>query len=194
MYRKVILRDVVRVPPQRFGENLKEAILSILRDSYAGIWDKDLGLVLSIMDVHNIGTGKIIPGDGAAYYEVEYEVLSYDPVTHEIIEGEIAEILEFGAFIRLGPVDGLVHVSQITNDFISFDSKQRTLTAKESSRLLKEGDKVRARIVTISKKKDGTKIGLTLRQPGLGKLEWIQEDLKKLEGVKKESAKKEGST
>lgn len=179
----MILTDVIRVPPARFGENLKEAVLSILRERFAGIWDKDLGLVLAIIDVHSIGTGKIIPGDGAAYYEVEYEVLSYDPVTHEVVEGEIAEILEFGAFIRLGPVDGLVHVSQITNDFISFDAKQRTLMAKESNRLLKEGDKVRARIVTISKKKDGTKIGLTLRQPGLGKLEWIQEDIKKGESA-----------
>ncbi len=178
-----MLKDVVRVPPARFGENLKEVILTILQETYAGIWEKDLGLVLSVMEVHKIGRGKIISGDGAAYYEVEYEVLAYDPVDHEIVEGEIAEILEFGAFIRLGPVDGLVHVSQITNDFISFDSKQRTLTAKESNRLLKEGDRARARIVTISKKKDGAKIGLTLRQPGLGKLEWIKEDLKKEESV-----------
>lgn len=183
MYKKVILKDVVRVPPKKFGENLKEAVISILRDSHAGIWKKDLGLVLAVMDVHGIGTGKIIPGDGAAYYEVEYEVLTYDPVMHEIVEGEIAEILEFGAFIRLGPVDGLVHVSQIINDFISFDAKQRTLAAKESNRILREGDRVRARVVTISKKKDGTKIGLTLRQPGLGKLQWIQEDLKKEEGT-----------
>ena len=183
MYRKVTLKDVVRVPPSRFGENLKEAILSILRENYAGIWEKDLGLVLAVIDVHKVGSGKIIPGDGAAYYDVKYEVLSYDPVLHEVVEGEIAEILEFGAFIRLGPVDGLVHVSQITNDFISFDSKQRILMAKESNRMLKEGDRVRARIVTISKKKDGTKIGLTLRQPGLGKLEWIQQDLKKEESV-----------
>ena len=179
MYKKVILKDVVRVPPDRFNEDLKEAILAILRESFAGLWEKDLGLILSVMDVQEVGKGKIIPGDGAAYYDVEYKVLTYDPVIHEIVEGEIAEILEFGAFIRLGPVDGLVHVSQITNDFISFDSKQRTLTAKESNRILKEGDKVRARIVTISKKKDGAKIGLTLRQPGLGKFEWIEEDLKK---------------
>ncbi len=183
MYKKVVLRDVVRVPPAKFGEDLKEAIISILRDSYAGIWKKDLGLVLSIMDVRDIGVGKIIPGDGAAHYDVEYEILTYDPVMHEIVEGEIAEILEFGAFIRLGPVDGLVHVSQITNDFISFDAKQRTLSAKESGRVLKEGDRVRARIVTISKKKDGTKIGLTLRQPGLGKLQWIQDDMKKEEST-----------
>ncbi len=183
MYWKIILKDVVRVPPQRFGENLKEAILAILQESYAGIWDKDLGLVLSVMEVHRIGRGKIIPGDGAAFYEAEYEVLAYDPVDHEVVEGEVAEILEFGAFIRLGPVDGLVHVSQITNDFISFDSKQRTLTARESNRFLKEGDRARARIVTISKKKDGAKIGLTLRQPGLGKLKWIKDDLKKEESV-----------
>lgn len=183
MYKKITLKDVVRLPPVRFGEDLKGAILSILRETYAGIWDKDLGLVLSIIAVHGVGVGKIIPGDGAAYYEVEYEVLAYDPVIHEVVEGEIAEILEFGAFVRLGPVDALVHVSQITNDFISFDAKQRVLVAKETSRILKEGDKVRARIVTVSKKKDGTKIGLTLRQPGLGKLEWVQEDLKKEEGL-----------
>ncbi|MBU7015243.1 MAG: DNA-directed RNA polymerase [Theionarchaea archaeon] len=183
MYKKVILRDTVRVPPARFGENLKEAIISILRESFAGIWKKDLGLVLAVIEVHEVGSGKVIPGDGAAYYDVEYEVLAYDPVMHEVVEGEIAEILEFGAFIRLGPVDGLVHVSQITNDFISFDSKQRTLAAKESGRILKEGDRVRARIVTISKKKDGTKIGLTLRQPGLGKIQWIQEDMKKEESA-----------
>jgi DNA-directed RNA polymerase subunit E' len=183
MYKKVVLKDVVRVPPSQFSEDLKEAIISILRESFAGIWKKDFGLVLAVIDVHTIGTGKVIPGDGAAYYEVEYEVLAYDPVMHEIVIGEIAEILEFGAFIRLGPVDGLVHVSQITNDFISFDSKQRTLAAKESGRMLKEGDRVRARIVTISKKKDSTKIGLTLRQPGLGKLQWIEEDLKKEESI-----------
>ncbi|MBU7044479.1 MAG: DNA-directed RNA polymerase [Theionarchaea archaeon] len=183
MYSQVKLKDVVRVPPSRFGEPLKEAILSIVRETSAGIWDKDLGLVLSVIEVHEVGTGKIIPGDGAAYYDVEYEVLAYDPLVHEIIEGEVAEILEFGAFIRLGPVDGLVHVSQITNDFISFDSKQRTLMAKESNRMLKEGDKVRARIVTVSKKKDGTKIGLTLRQPGLGKFEWIADDFKKEESA-----------
>jgi len=40
-----------------------------------------------------------------------------------------------------------------------------------------------ARIVAISHKGEGPKIGLTMRQPGLGKLDWIKEDQ-----IKKEKA------
>ena len=36
-----------------------------------------------------------------------------------------------------------------------------------------------ARVVAISHKGDQPKIGLTMRQPGLGKLEWIKEDYAK---------------
>jgi DNA-directed RNA polymerase subunit E' len=84
--------------------------------------------------------------------------------------------------VRLGPVDGLIHVSQVTDDFVGYDRKKGTLHGKETKRTLKEGDKVRARIVTVSMKRGVVgvtgavgKIGLTMRQPGLGKLEWIEE-------------------
>ncbi|MFQ6088147.1 MAG: DNA-directed RNA polymerase [Candidatus Methanofastidiosia archaeon] len=190
MYKLITVRDVVRVPPNRFGEDRAEAILEILGERYAGIWDKDLGLVLMVTEVKKIGVGKIIPGDGASYHEVEYEILCYLPKLHEVVEGNIIEILEFGAFTRLGPVDGLVHVSQITNDFINYDAKNRVLTGKESKKILKEGDKIRARIVTISLKKEAAKIGLTLRQPGLGKFEWIEEEREKRGDVKPKKIKK----
>jgi len=90
----------------------------------------------------------------------------------------VKEITEFGAFVRLGPIDGLVHVSQLTNDFINHDKKNNTLSGKESGRVLKAGDKVRGRIVTLSLKRGSAKIGITMRQPYLGKLEWIAEEKK----------------
>jgi DNA-directed RNA polymerase subunit E' len=105
-------------------------------------------------------------------------MLVYMPKIFEVVQGEIVEILEFGAFMRLGPMDGLVHVSQITNDFINFDKKNRTLAGKESKNILKEKDLAKARIITLSSKSDVTKIGLTMRQPGLGKLEWIEDEKK----------------
>jgi DNA-directed RNA polymerase subunit E' len=78
----------------------------------------------------------------------------------------------------MGPMDGLIHVSQVTNDFINFDKKNRTLIGKESKHVLKEGDLVRARIIALSSKSEVTKIGLTMRQPHLGKIEWITEEKK----------------
>jgi DNA-directed RNA polymerase subunit E' len=45
--------------------------------------------------------------------------------------------------------------------------------------------------VAISYKGDEPKIGLTMRQPGLGKLEWIKEDKRKSEQQAKKLAKSE---
>ena len=69
------------------------------------------------------------------------------------------------------------HVSQITNDFLSFDRKVPAFVSKKSGRSLKKGDVVLAKISTVSMKntvKD-SKIALTMKPEGLGKQEWINE-------------------
>jgi DNA-directed RNA polymerase subunit E' len=71
------------------------------------------------------------------------------------------------------------------DDFVSF-SKSNALLGKASKRNLKQGDLCLARIVAISHKGGDLKIGLTMRQPGLGKLEWIKEDeMKKQKATQK---------
>ena len=52
---------------------------------------------------------------------------------------------------------------------------------KESKRKLSTGDRVRVRITAVSLGRSGGsgKIGVTARQPFLGKLEWIQKDVEK---------------
>ena len=70
-----------------------------------------------------------------------------------------------------------MHVSQITNEYISHDEKNARLVSKESNKSLGEGDKVRARVIAVSlneKEPRESKIGLTMRQTGLGKLEWLE--------------------
>ncbi|WP_423792029.1 DNA-directed RNA polymerase [Methanocaldococcus indicus] len=184
MYKILKILDVVRVPPSKFGNDLKETVKSILIEKYEGRLDKDVGFILSIVDVNNIGDGKVVHGDGAAYHPVEFEVLVYVPKMYELIEGEVVDIVEFGAFVRLGPLDGLVHVSQIMDDYVSYDPKREAIIGKETGKVLEIGDKVRARIVAISLKperKRGSKIALTMRQPYLGKLEWIEEEKRKRE-------------
>lgn len=117
-------------------------------------------------------------GDGASYHNVVFNAIFFKPEQQEVIDGEVIEIAEFGAFVRIGPMDGLVHVSQVTDDYINYDSKRGALLAKESNKTLDEGDLVRTRIVAISLKDNSTKntkIGLTMRQNNLGRFEWIEE-------------------
>ncbi|MFQ6135714.1 MAG: DNA-directed RNA polymerase, partial [Candidatus Hydrothermarchaeales archaeon] len=204
MYESIIIEDIIRVPPSRFGEPLEEVIMDILKrgyeyrgspvGGYEGLIDKDLGAILAITEVKDIKEGRVISGDGAAYHTVTFEVITFRPELHEIIDGEVVDIVEFGAFLRFGPLDGLVHVSQITDDYIIYDEKRGALLGKESNKALEVGDKVRARIVAVSMSPEKTKeskINLTMRQPNLGKFEWIEEEKKQEREAAKPTEKAE---
>jgi DNA-directed RNA polymerase subunit E' len=190
MYYKIELRDSVRVPPHMFGLDPVKSMKEILDKEYVGRMDPDMGIIVAAIEVKEIGDSEIMPGDGGAFYDTKFTMLTYKPKLQEVVEGEFKEIAEFGAFISIGPIDGLVHVSQIMEDFVNYNEKEQQFDGKETNRTLKLNDVVRARVVTISKKSTllDTKIGLTMRQPGLGALEWLEADAK---APKKTAAKKD---
>jgi len=194
MYKLLTVEDTVRLPPKRFNEDLEEALMTEFENTMVGRIDREIGLILAATQVIEIGGSKIILGDGAIYYHAVLEIIVYEPVLNEVVEGTVTEITEFGAFVNFGPMDGLVHVSQVTEDFMGYDQKNSNLVGKESKKVLKLGDYVRARIVSVSLKPrfSDSKIGLTMRQPYLGKKEWL-EDVKKAqkEKEKKKKPKKE---
>ncbi|MEM4714312.1 MAG: DNA-directed RNA polymerase [Candidatus Nanoarchaeia archaeon] len=178
MYWLSVVKDVVRVSPNRFGEPLERAVSEQLRVDYEGNVISNLGKVIQIKDISKIEEGVIIPGDGAAYHKTTFSVLHYIPEIGEIVEGDVIDIAKFGAFIDFGPFEGMVHISQTMDDFVSF-SKSGALSGKKTGKTLKVGDRVRAKIVAISYKDPlNPKIGLTMRQPMLGKLEWIDAEVK----------------
>ena len=180
MYYKSIIEGTIRVAPSRFSEKLKTVILEELKESYQNKVIEDLGRVLIVNSIKNVGDGMIVPGDGAAFYNVEFEAIHYLPELNELVEGEIKDIANFGAFVDFGAFEGMIHISQTMDDFVSF-SKDGTLLGKESKRVLKVGDKVRSRIIAISLKNAlDPKIGMTMRQPYLGKMDYIEE-MRKLE-------------
>jgi len=185
MYLKMRLVDTVRVPPDRLGDTMEEVIEELLQDKLEGRIDKKLGAIVAIIGVAEIEDGRILAGDGAVYYDATFDAIVFRPIMQEIIDGDIVEIVEFGAFVSMGAMDALLHVSQITDDYISYDEKNSRLVGKEKGQSLSEGDGVRARIVAISlneREPRDSKIGLTMRQPTLGKLDWLKEDRGEVDG------------
>ena len=175
MFYLTEVEDYVRVEPKLFGLPTAEAIDKQLRETYSDYYDKEIGQVISVIEIMEVGEGVIIPGDGAAYYSSRFKILAWKPELQELTYGIISEITTFGAFIDMGVMKGMIHISQTMDDYVSFN-KTNALSGKNSKRALKTGDLCLARIVAISHKGDDPKIGLTMRQPGLGKLEWIKED------------------
>ena len=182
--------DYIRVEPKLFGLATIDAVKNQLKETYINHIDKEFGVVVSVIDVLEVGEGIIIPGDGAAYYKSRFKIVSWKPEMQELVYGVIDEITNFGAFINLGVMKGMIHISQTMEDFVNF-SKSGTLVGKSGKKSLKKGDACIARIVAISYKENEPKIGLTMRQPGLGKIEWIEADKRKAKSYAKSSEKAE---
>ena len=187
MFYEVLVTDHVRVEPNKFGMDTDEAVRTQLEESYSGFQDKDIGTVVAVLDVQEVKEGIIIPGDGAAYYESTFKLIVFRPELQELVYGTIEEITNFGAFISMGPLRGMIHISQTMDDFVSF-SDSGVLTGKDGKKNLVQGDKCIARIVAISYKGEEPKIGLTMRQPGLGKLDWVKAEKEKNDKQTKQAA------
>ena len=189
MFYKTTVKDHIRVPPNLFSDDLEKSILKVVKERYEGFISQDVGVVIDVSSVKEIGEGVIIPGDGASFYESTFDLLTFKPEMHEVLLGSIKDVADFGAFINLGPIEGMIHVSQTMDDFVTF-SKEKVLSGRDSKRALKIGDLCRARVVAVSFKDiTNPKLGLTMRQPGLGKLDWIEEDKHKKSAPAKETKK-----
>ena len=193
MFSISTLVDVVRIPPSLFGTTLKKAGVNILKEKYESMINADLGYIIMILDAKVDEMGKMIAGDGGTFHKVEFEALTFYPKLQEIVQGEIVDITDFGAFVRIGPTDALLHLSQVMDDYLKSDVKSGMILANQSGRTLKVGSTLRARITAVSLGKAAAmgKIGITCRQPFLGADDWIKEEIKKADGGKDEPAKEE---
>jgi len=191
MYTKVKLEDTIRIPPEKFGDDLDLVVKKIVEQTFEGTIRRDHGIIVVAENIKPIGNGIVIHGDGAMYQKVEFDALTFLPKLQEILDGVICEIVEFGAFCHIGPLDALVHMSQIMNDYVEVDTEGEMIVGKEKKKTLKRDEPIRARVVAVSLNELSareSKIGLTMRQPSLGAHEWLHE---KPEEEKKTTQKKD---
>ena len=190
MYKRVRLKDTIEVPPAELDNVTPELVKRLLQDKLEGRMDEQVGSVVSVVDVHDVGEGAVLPNRPGVYYEAEFDAVTFDPQMQEVVDGTIVEVVQFGAFVGIGPVDGLLHVSQISDEYLAYDGENQQLASRDSNRTLTVGDEVRARIVTKSideRNPRESKIGLTAKQVGLGKHGWLKEEREKRQAQEAEA-------
>lgn len=190
MYYELEAEDTVRLPPGMLVMKLKDAITKLLREKYERRIFRELGMIIAVDNVKVGEQGSVIPGDGGIYYKVNFNAISFLPHVNEVYGGQVKEIVEFGAFASIGPLDGLIHVSQIGNEKFFYDKKTKALGTRRGASL-KKGDEVLVKVSTVSLRgtTSDTKIGLTMRSEGLGAGRWKKE--KKAAKAERKKAKKE---
>lgn len=73
----------------------------------------------------------------------------------DTVEGTVRKIMDFGAFVDLGGVDGLVHINDLTHERVNHG-------AKNIERFITEGQKVSVQILKLDW--DENRIGLGMKQ------------------------------
>ncbi|MGC8631217.1 MAG: DNA-directed RNA polymerase [Thermoprotei archaeon] len=171
------VNDLVRVPATFFGNPLEDAVALAIKEKYVGkVISEEVGIVLQVLDVQASEEGKVPIGQGATYHEATFTLLTYRPLEREIIEGEVVAVEEYGIHVRIGPIEGVAHQSQLMDDYVDYDARAGRYVGRNTKKTIERGDLVRARIITISMHEgdaSDVKVNLTLRQPGLGSLQWL---------------------
>ena len=71
----------------------------------------------------------------------------------EEFEGIISSVTNFGFFVELdNTIDGLVHVTDLTDDFYFFDEKNLRYIGQRTGKVFKMSDRVKVRVSSASKK------------------------------------------
>lgn len=69
----------------------------------------------------------------------------------EVMAGTIANVTGFGFFVRLHDlnIDGLVHISNLDNDYYNYDSASQKLVGESSGRVFRLGDVVSVKVLSV---------------------------------------------
>ena len=69
----------------------------------------------------------------------------------QVLEGTVQRITDFGAFVDIGGIDGLVHVSQLSHEHV-----------EKPSDVVSEGEKVKVKILSIDR--DSERVSLSIKE------------------------------
>ncbi|MEQ6376206.1 30S ribosomal protein S1 [Bacillaceae bacterium S4-13-58] len=73
----------------------------------------------------------------------------------DTVEGTVQRITDFGAFVDIGGIDGLVHISQLSHEHV-----------EKASDIVKEGDKIKVKVLSVDRDNERISLSLKETQPG----------------------------
>ncbi|PCI79573.1 MAG: ribonuclease R [SAR86 cluster bacterium] len=134
--------------------------------------------------------------DAASYSVIDALKCEYmqDRVGDEFV-GTVTSVTSFGLFVELNEiyVEGLVHISELSNDYYHFDPVHHSLSGERSQKTYRLGDSVEVKVVRVDlndKKIDLQMIGLKQSSKKFGKSKAKHTDSKKAQSKKEKYAKK----
>ncbi|SDI97869.1 30S ribosomal protein S1 [Salimicrobium halophilum] len=73
----------------------------------------------------------------------------------QVVEGTVQRLTDFGAFVNLGGIDGLVHISQLSHEHVN-----------KASDVVEEGQEIKVKVLSVDRDNERISLSLKETQPG----------------------------
>jgi len=98
------LQHTINLHPSNFGSKLREQLEKRLYAEVEGSCSGRFGYIISVVDVVNVGKGKVYPGQGVAQYNISYRAIVFKPYKGEVVDAVITTVNKMGFFAEVGPL------------------------------------------------------------------------------------------
>jgi DNA-directed RNA polymerase subunit E' len=184
MFYQISVKEKVGVEAQKLKEDIKESIEESIDTLHV---KEENGVFLGVTEITKIGeSGDILPERPEIFFDVEYTALFFQPAPNEVIKGIVSDVAEFGPFVRIGPIDALVHISQITQEKMTYNPQQDVIASADGKKVIQTGDLIKAIVVNSTISSERMRVNLSMKQDGMGPLKWAEKEKSKKKAEAKE--------
>lgn len=128
MFLLITFHDTIKVPASRLGVPIEDVLKDILNLRLANKVVHNVGLVICMKDVIDVGESHVHDGDGAIYTKCTFRMVVFRPQIGEVLCGTLRSSSREGLKISLGFFDSIVVPPQYLNEPSKFDETDQTWT------------------------------------------------------------------
>jgi DNA-directed RNA polymerase III subunit RPC8 len=122
------LKSLVRLPPAEWVKPLPDALADAINSKLANTVLHEVGLVVAVFDLVEIGESYVFPGDGASHTNVTFRVVVFRPALDEILVGRIKSCTAGeGVAVTLGFFDDIIIPPEALQHPYRFDENEQVV-------------------------------------------------------------------
>jgi DNA-directed RNA polymerase III subunit RPC8 len=145
-------RDIIRVPACKLGHPIEEVLAEELNKRFANKVVLNVGLVICLNNIVDVGESYIYCGDGAIHTRCLYQMIVFRPQVGEILCGTLKSSSKEGLNISLGFFDSIIIPPHNLNEPSHFNEIDQSWTwdfedeGQTHTLTLEIGEQVRFRV------------------------------------------------
>jgi DNA-directed RNA polymerase subunit E'/Rpb7 len=93
-HRLVLTFEIFLPLQQELGKATEQAIANVLEKTFINRVMQDVGLIVTLYDIIEIGEGAVYHSDGGTHYRVTFRAVVFRPFAGELLVGVVKEMTE----------------------------------------------------------------------------------------------------